>query len=264
MISKNDDLEDEDEDDAFEDFEDEKRSVLSGLIEQTKKLVEAEETQKEKRERLDKTKTIYTDSCNEIDRLSEEMDSPTATTEEKITIGEKVKQIELSALEQEYEILKNCLDVVQARFEERKLDARLSLDQSLKDTLNDYLMSLDEPCFLRITKVLGGDKSGASNYRDLMLDIFAELAEKERLKEVTEDLGILKPFANSAIHWNGFNELFVKPFAMVHKDSKSFQHFISLGIERAKKERSREKSNRRTGWVVIGVIVILILYFTSN
>ena len=49
MISKNDDLEDEDEDDAFEDFEDEKRTVLSGLIEQTKKLVEAEETQKEKR-----------------------------------------------------------------------------------------------------------------------------------------------------------------------------------------------------------------------
>lgn len=261
MIAKNENFEDEDDVDEFEDFEDEKRSVLSGLIEQTKKLVEAEETQKEKRERLDKTKTIYTDSCDEIDRLSEEMDSPTATTEEKIAIGEKMKLIELSALEQEHEILKKCLDVVQSRFEERKLDARHSLDQSLHETLDNYLLSLNDACFATLTKVLNGKRTDEINYRDLMLDVFDELAEKERRTEIIENLGILRPFANSRIHWNGFNELFIKPFASVHKDSKGFQHFISLGIERAKRHRNNERSNRRTGWIIILIILGLVLFF---
>jgi hypothetical protein len=264
MISKNDDLDDSSHEDDLDDFNDEKISTLSALVEKTKKLVEAEETKNEKWDRLDKTKVIYEEASAEIDQLSEKLDSPSLTSEEEIAIGDKLKTVELTSLEKEYEILKQCLEVVQSRLRERKSDARLSLDQSLKDTLNDYLMSLDEPCFSRLTKVLGGDKSDTSNYRDLMLDIFEEFAEKERLKEVTEDLGILKPFANSAIHWNGFNELFIKPFAMVHKDSKSFHHFISAGIEKAKRERSSEKSNRRTGWIVIGLIVILIIYFTSK
>ena len=124
MISKNDDLDDSSHEDDLDDFNDEKISTLSALVEKTKKLVEAEETKNEKWDRLDKTKVIYEEASAEIDQLSEKLDSPSLTSEEEIAIGDKLKTVELTSLEKEYEILKQCLEVVQSRLRERKSDAQ--------------------------------------------------------------------------------------------------------------------------------------------
>ena len=107
--------------------------------------------------------------------------------------------------------------------------------------------------------ILEGKKGDIVNYRDLILDTVDRFAKKKE-NEVIKALGILKPFANSRHYWHGFNELFIKPFAKIHEDSKSFHHYISLEIESARRERVKVRSDKKVGWIVI-IVVALILFF---
>ena len=88
-----------------------------------------------------------------------------------------------------------------------------------------------------------------------MLGFFDHMAEKEKENEVCESLGPLRPLLTKRHYWHGFNELFIKPFADIHTDPKTFHHLIRSMIEKAKTDRSEQQSNRRIGWIIIAVVV---------
>jgi hypothetical protein len=255
------DLDDETADlDDLDDLRAEHKDVLEKLIENAKGIVEAEETRNEKEERLEKTRAVYVEVSESVDRLSEQMDSSSLTDEEKIAKGEEIFDLEIVALKKEHGILQESIKVVSKRIEQRRTDSRQDLNQSLKDLFFKYLVSLDDHHFNSLVSALEGNKNDVVNYRDLMIGVIDRLAEKEKESEVLDELGILKPFANSRHYWHGLNELFIKPFAMIHEDSNSFHHYISLEIERAKRERTKVKSDKKVGWIVI-IVVGLILFF---
>lgn len=251
MGCSSDEIEEDASEDDYDDPFEKKKFALMKLIETTKEIVEAEETAKEKASRLDRTKIILVEASKRIDRLSEEMDSSELSEDEKISKGDELIEIELTALQKECDILDECFKVVSKRIEQRRTDARQDLSQSLKDTFSRYLVSLNETHFQNLILALEGNKDDLANYRDLMIGVVNKFAEREKESEVIDGLGTLKPFANSRHYWNGFNELFIKPFAAIHEDSKSFHHFISLEIEAAKRMRAKEKSRKKISWVII-------------
>ena len=118
--------------DDLEDPREEERDLLTKLIEQTKEIVEEEETTNEKKIRLERTRAVVVEASDKIDHLSERMDSPTLTDKEKITIGEELLDVEIESLKREQEILEESFKVVSKRIEQRRLDSRQDLNQTLK------------------------------------------------------------------------------------------------------------------------------------
>ena len=82
--------------------------------------------------------------------------------------------------------------------------------------------------------------------------------------ETSRSLGGLRPLLTKRHYWHGFNELFIKPFADIHTDPKTFHRLIGSMIEKAKADRSEQQSNRRIGWIIIAVVAGVIAFFALS
>jgi hypothetical protein len=249
------------DDDQEDEYEDDLTSELKSLIANMKGVIERNETSAEKEVRLGKTRALYQECAAEVERLSAELQSTSLTDEEMDAKSKEILELNISSLEREYNILEECMKVIEPRIKERVSDARQNLDSTLRDTFNEYLVSLDDARFESLVLALTVKKSEIMDYRDLMLGFFDHMAEKEMEKETLKSLGGLRPLLTKRHYWHGFNELFLKPFADIYTDPKTFHRLISSMIEKAKADRSEQQSNRRIGWIIIAVVVGVIAYF---
>ena len=87
--------------DDLEDRREEERGLLTKLIEQTKEIIEEEETTNQIEIRLERTRAVFVEASDKIDLLSERTDSPTLTDKEKITVDEELLDIEIESLKRE-------------------------------------------------------------------------------------------------------------------------------------------------------------------
>jgi hypothetical protein len=261
MIANSTNFDDDQEDEYEDDPSDEKSEALKSLIANLKDIIEKNETSTERKARIEKTRTLYQECAAEVERLSAELQSASLTNEEVDAKSEEISELNISSLEREYKILEESMEVIKPRIKERVSDARQNLDSSLRETFNEYLVSLDDAHFDSLVLALAGKKPEIMDYRDLMLGFFDHMAEKEKENEVCESLGPLRPLLTKRHYWHGFNELFIKPFADIHTDPKTFHHLIRSMIEKAKTDRSEQQSNRRIGWIIIAVVVGVITFF---
>lgn len=263
MIANSTNFDDNQEDEYEDDPSDDRAKTLKSLIANMTEIIEKNETSTERKARLEKTRALYQECAAEVERLSAEIQS--ASTEEEVDAkSEQIDEFNISSLERHFNILEEYMKVIEPRIKGRLDVARQDLDSSLRETFNEYLVSLDDVHFNSLVLALAGKKSEIMDYRDLMLGFFDHMAEKEKDNEVCEDLGPLRPLLTKRHYWHGFNELFIKPFADIHTDPKTFHRLIRSMIEKAKTDRSEQQSNRRIGWIIIAVVAGVIAFFALS